>query len=582
MVLPPALIGVTGAAYLYQAADRLFAPGRPVQFRIPTRKGDLIVSAQSYNFDAKRGLLIAIRPHIIEPGGKVLGNAESVFVKDLYQVGKLAMVEVRRPVIHLRRDDKGGFPQLDLLPDQKGEPSKVGYQVKVFEPIVFFEDPDERGKWSAKATAPEVVIEGQGDRWLARADLAVEGIGRAKVRASRLADQDSEPVFKLEFSTANLRLTELWEHLRRTKDLADIPDARAVQARSLTARGQGWLEFVGKKVTWNTEKLVAHAEGVGYKGELLAQVIDLTGLLGHQGFEGDLKATNGAELGVDASGKVRWDGPQPEALAPWKGRLGRIEALPALVRKQIPNELAVNGTEAKGIFKAGKGVWQLETDLVAKKVAWTGEQATDAVASGVVSSSGWRLDLSEANYRGAKVKGSVGAIKDSLVGWISAPQAKLENLLPKGTGVSGTLNADVLIGGKLSKPSLTWRAAGPIKVLRDKVAFAGPFTATGNLEGNVLKVESASLAPGTESLVSVSGSYDLKTKRVSGESSGVGIPLSRLYTNLGGSGAWKLQFGGVWPKVAADGTAEVYGPVRKEPTSGGGRKVSPRQRRYRI
>ncbi|HXH60144.1 MAG TPA: hypothetical protein VNI20_02170, partial [Fimbriimonadaceae bacterium] len=120
---PTAVVAYWGGAYMARCVNTMSAPGVPIEYRYESDAGQMLVRAESYNFDLSKldGFINKVR--VYDPSGRMVASVDLV---DVGLDGDVVVARLSRPVVYVRRLADGSFDIAKMLPKALDEKSTGG------------------------------------------------------------------------------------------------------------------------------------------------------------------------------------------------------------------------------------------------------------------------------------------------------------------------------------------------------------------------------------------------------------------------------------------------------------------------
>lgn len=336
---PVAIVAFRAGVYLVQVGNYLSAPGAPVRWPIHSPRGDLILTADSYAFDARQGIIHLAHPRLNGPDGRTLARVNSIDLRVTITSGRLEQVVavVDGLDANVRREQDGRFEFQGFLPRTKQAPSTMRFDVIVRNARIAFEDRTLAKDESQFVTAPSLHVAGVGDGWTAVVSPTIAGCGVLPLTIDHASNGET-------LVSAHVKSAQLGDLVRRygkllPKDVADLN----VGAIAVTGPMTAWLDV--KQKPHFRVPIAVNAHKVRWRGYDAAAVV-LSGNLTEMGWEGQAKATNDG-LTASFTGSARWDKTftlNGDADATVRD----LNAIPGPIRSPIPKPFVALGVKAHG------------------------------------------------------------------------------------------------------------------------------------------------------------------------------------------------------------------------------------------
>lgn len=556
MVGPPVLVAVLGASYLASAVNLLTAPGAKVTLPIHTKNGDLIFKADAYTYDPGQGKIIAVKPKVWEPNGKLAFEAELLRVDNLYNSAAPIKVDASGVKAYLRRDKDGSLPQLKYLPEPKPTATPTAFSVVVHGASVQVDDFSWKGPYTLNATTTFVQVDGLGEDWVANAPVQVTSVGKANL--ALVGRKGGEVTADL--NNADLTLAELWQHIKTMPELAKQTEAQKWSATSLGFKGEAKVSYQAKKgLNFEADHAQITGTGLVRGGDLIASNAEFNGQLTDQDADGKLLVWS--PYRVEAEGSVDWSGKQPTSDLAFSFEAGNKQSVPKLLRDLLPPDANFQSMAGKGRLALGSKQW-LASNVSAQNLTYKGN--TIAAVSGLASVAANEVALRavKGSWNSTPVTAGLDIRNKSLSGFVNASRLDLGSVQQlKALGLSGNAQVGIKLAGTTDKPLISYRAKGDATYTKLKSPIQGKFQACGTADAKTFQIESATLEPSRGGLLAGNGSVNLASGIINGQVRAVGLQLGTLNPDLSGVTSAVAILGGTLKAPIATGQLELYEPA---------------------
>ncbi|MBX3118524.1 MAG: translocation/assembly module TamB domain-containing protein [Fimbriimonadaceae bacterium] len=562
LVAPILIFTFWGATYVFACFDQLLSPGKPLDVSIPTRSGDLRLKADRYSISIWQGALIADKVRIYEADGSLLAGADRLTAtmpgSDQQWNGPVN-VRVRGLQAVLKRNADRSFPALNYLPESTDEPSTTPFSVEIEGAKLTVEDDADGGLLTGEYRIGSAKVEGLGEQWVAKLDLARSGAA-GSILASLRQDPSSALVAEVEFLDA--QGADIVGKLAGIEDFKDEEWPRLISAKTLILNGKATLIFP-KDGDWTMKsRLDVQARGVAYGKDWQAQEANFLGEVRESGATGQIKAVAGGQP-ANFDGRADWSG-DLQIAGRASARVASLSRLPASLRKDIPAGADFSDASFEGwVGYHAKDGPSLTGEVKAAALQWQDESLRSP-----------RADLGYANGRlvadvrgGSVLGGTTSGILQyeektgKLSGELDVSNINLSSVGKKylDRGMKGTGQVSVLLNGTTDAPLIELRAHGLGSVViadnryspTSNIEFGGMFTEAG-LDIRRLKVYYG------ETAAMLTGQWDAKDGKLSIDGSVRRLQLEDWLENTTGTANAEITIAGTAEKPELSGFAEVY------------------------
>lgn len=513
----------------------------------------MVLTADSFSYNARRGTLLVINPVLKGPNG-LIASAKKIDATGLL-IGRTEevpiLVNLRESDLVLRRGTSGRFEFEDFLPKTPGPKSQVPFSVHLEGAKLKLIDQTGPTAWTEDVTIKHAVVDGVGQSWLANGDASIDGIGSATASVQNVPDQG----LYIKGRSTGLDLAPALRDFRMAREGAKIEWLKHLSVESVRASGPFALTVPANSALSLSLDATLHGTGIGYDQYRFSDAtfeghIGETGMAGRgtastPGLSGFYNGTFRWQNGVTLGAQVALKSPSVAESPPW-------------LKTLIPKDIALRGANYLGwiAYDSPHGI-VMDGDLVAQSGTAYGEPL-DRVAMQLHADSNLvRLGQMQALWHGSPVQGSleIGLKDRRLAGAFESPRVDLRQLATrfKRGGLSGSANAKVLIDGTTQDPRADFQANGNARY-QDKVH--GNFELAGSYKGRVLTV--------TRGIAHTQGGTLVMDGRVAADESvhmrveAVDLDINPFFPEAGGSGNFRGKVSGTLSHPRVAGVAEAY------------------------
>jgi hypothetical protein len=560
MVAPAALIAAFGVFYLRDSYEMLLAPGVPLEFRYASPEGPLMLRADSYRIEPREGLVRLERPRITDPDGVEVARAAYLRVRGIRLPLEQSRFEIAVSDLFVRivRLPDGRLQIQEFLPEPAEPDRAIAYTLRIRGMRGDFVDQTGVRVWSQGFTTPLFALDAHGDEWIASADAALAGIGRADLRIRRVAGVGT----LIEADTDRLEVARLLEHLRSTPEGREITPIRDLRARSLILTGPVRILLPeGDPVRIETQ-VQAFGTDVAF-GDHVASRVSFEGFVTQDGANGVLLADRpGFESRFE--GTLRW-AERTQVAGRFTAAGANERVLPEIVASALPPEVSFRtGVWSGWVGYDDRTGIDLRGRFTGERLSYAGEILNRPSLDLQYGRELLAVQVMEGRWQGALVRGGVQLDFESrrLEGALVAPSLTL-NPLAQRFGVpelTGTGSGSLIFTGTADRPRLEVRAMGDA-AYRDPGTgrtFRGQFEAATRWEDETLRLSRLVLF-GEPGLLAASGTVDPETGQMEIGVSGRGLIVQAFLPELRGTGAFEGRVAGTLGAPRAAGRLELFG-----------------------
>jgi len=563
LTAPVAVIAIWGGNYLLDCVRLLEAPGVPIELVYKTRGGSARLRAESYVLDWRRGTLRLDQPKLQDPKGGILAQLDHLVITGLrpeFGGQQVVRATARGLDARLVRLKSGRFEFEDFLPERKGPPGTIPFEIDLTDARVRLVDLAGPRRWEQLVTTNVVKVSGLGDDWVAASRVDARGIGVFPLRVQNVAN------FGLQIATVarDAELAPTIAHFVQTPPLRGTA-AADFRARSLRVSGPVRVFLPQSRAAQAETRLVARGEGVSYR-EYAADAVRFDGLVTSTGASGKVDARVGSNRGR-FDGSATWNGPLTAGGQLAASTPGR-DALPAWVRRLVPAELDYRGATFRGwVAYSENGCYRVSGRTAAASARYRDESIQNASADVSARPDGILLTSLKGTYSGQPIAGNLayGPKSGTLAGGFSAGRVQLDRVAARLglRGLMGTGELRATLAGTLERPDVAFSTRGQATYQYGGRRFdLGRFEADGRFRNNTVALQRG-LLDGPSGLVSASGSV--------GTEGAVGVDvvmrnfaLGTLDPRVAGRANGVARLAGTLDQPRASGYLEAYNVVYQD------------------
>ncbi|MBX7134529.1 MAG: translocation/assembly module TamB domain-containing protein [Fimbriimonadaceae bacterium] len=551
----PASMAVLCGAYAYDCFERVRAPGIPIKYVYLSETGEKIaVRASSYAIDPKNLTVRVYGARVDGPGGETAVKVDAIRIVNKDGRWDVFLSGVRGRVERL---PDGKYSFMRLLPKREESKDETPFRVFARDLELTYVDATAEPSLPQVVSAKRFRVEGAGPRVLALGEVDLRGLGKIPIRVSVAPDQ-----VEVRTKFVDSELVRALPHVRRWLDPALVRDWSPANADSLRATGPLRVVVAKDKPFLIDGDLRANATGL--------TVTDVVSG-GRATFTAKFDANQAAILGqvVEPRREASIDG--TIAYAEGFTIAGRVAAksssqadLWAPLRKALPRDVRFSVAEWSGVLAWNGKDFAADGDLKARTVIWQGE---------AIQGSAWRLAIDgdklaaktdRGTWSGIPFRGAIEVDFKSkrLNGWAKAERTDLGGLVRRfdGDHFAGSVSLQAVLTGTTERPSVALAAQGQAIFRPDNAAarYLGLFDARGRLDGDRVMLDRFALT-GTSGAANGYGTFDLKSKNLTGNFTAGGIDLREIHPDLTGTAFVASELSGTLENPILSGRAEVYG-----------------------
>lgn len=564
---PLSLIAYRASVYVREVFHALEDPGIPVELKYRSQTGDVItLRADHYIVSLKSKYVRVDHPQLLDSQGQIVADLRYVEARDLnYRNLGDQIIHVKGSDLNVRvtRLSSGKFDLTNFLPEKKGPPSTIPFDVVLSHVNATFIDEMGPKKWSQTVTTPEVRVTGLGDDWIASTTVSLKGIGTFPVDVEKVTGFG----IQAKTTTRGAELAPVWEHLNQTPPFAgtDYADARADSIRingPIRVFIPEGSDSKGPPPVAET-RLTVNARGVRWK-QYAADSAAFTGLVTGAGASGKIDATLGANRlyfggsavwtkGLQASGETRVESPQPSALPAW-------------LRKQIPDNANYQNASFSGwVAYRSSTDYRASGQVRATRLSFQNERVDNVNTTVSYAPGKLTANVRQATYMGKPVSGAftLNTTNQSLSGIVQSKNFDISIIGDrfKFKGLSGKGEVLAALGGTAAKPTIDISSQGTAALVQGGRKLSGRYDISGSYANNAVKVSRA-LLRGDFGLISASGAI--------GEKGDLGIKVvgrdlnpALIDSRVSGQANLTAKITGTATKPEVKGYVEAYNVAAK-------------------
>ncbi len=460
----------------------LEAPGVPIEYTYISKGGNLTLSAESYTLDIRRGVVLLKKIRIKDPKDKSIAEVDALVATGLDPFrGADQIVRVRGTNIRavLVRGKSGRFDFEDYLPETKGPPAQIPFEVTLDQCNVLFVDRTGPTEWQQSVSTPLVWVAGVGKKWTANATANLAGSGRIE---SKVQSFDTGAL-EVSGYTPGLELAPALAHFAWTPEGKAFKGLTDVRCKSFKAIGPFRISIpVGKSPNIETQ-LEATATNVSYGKYALARV-KFSGRVDANRLAGNIDTEMGGTRARFA-GSATW--------LPTRSVTGELvvtrtdsSSLPSWMLPFMPKGLTFHGADFHG-WIAGRSPkdFHIRGTASAADARYSNETIHNASLQIDAGPNKAAIDIKQATYENRPVNGGLklDLVRKTVQGVASIDQVDLLKLASRFGyhNVSGKAGVSAFFEGSLTDPKIQFvtHGFGQVSVDSKHAVSLGNFQATG-------------------------------------------------------------------------------------------------------
>lgn len=495
LVVPFALIAYRAAIYMRDTLHVLEAPGIPVELKYKSKSGDVVrLLADRYFIDLRHGYARVQEPRLIDPSGGIVASVDYIEVRDLKPFrpeDQIVHVRAAGVSAKLTRLRNGQFDVTRYLPESKGQPTKIPFEVTIDRARAELVDLMGAKPWRLTASTPSVNVSGMGQDWVAGAVVTASGIGKIPVRLQNVAGVGIQG----ETQVKDLELTPILAHFQTTDPIRKTELANA-SAESVKLSGPVRV-FVGTGAKPRVETRVkVRVRGAKFHQYAVDDAV-ASGLVTTDGFQGEVDANLGPNQ-AKFNGNVAWTkglvaGGRATVSTP------NVAALPVWVRTYVPKETTFQNGRFNGwvTYRSTKD-YGVSGDAVADEARYGADRLSGLDAHIRYIPGRLVADVRRANYQGQDIHGAVSLNTAGGQGLSATVVSRDLDLAPiaKRFGIEGLSGRGTIIAavaGTMKAPEIRGDVYGSAAFQRGKRLLKGRFDLSGAYTGKTIEIQRALL-----------------------------------------------------------------------------------------
>lgn len=506
MWAPPILLTSWAAMYLWDFFEYATAPGVPVAFEYDGPKGKVRVRAQSYAIDVTGRRAMATGLEVRSATNtRVVSVAHAVIEQDQNTVTRVHAHDVEAV---LERMPNGDFTFNDIMPkapEAKGPEAAV--QVEADNVVLKYIDRT-RGIVTLNGRTDRMIANGFGSGWLVNGTVSFARVGAIPLQVLIGPDNLYEVDLGLRDTEAAPLLPVIERYMRKDERLPfSLKSARLDGKLQLTGAAGAAVRSYGV-VRVRAGGLTAS----DFRAEKLLGSLKLYGERATGAFD-----AHGSGLELDAD-RFAFDWSKgPKVYAQGEARLADIAEVPRQWRRGLPHKIAVGAGAFKGEAGWQGNRWQVNGDVTASKLSFSGEQVSGLQLKLAASERSMVGRVDRARWSGASLTGAfnfsprTGAMDAFL-------ESKAVNLAPLARRtqmpLSGSGNLRVAISSPNGKSQLWVSSSGQARYRLDNgKLISGKYETRLSGTPDRLNLDQAILK-GQEGMLAATGNIHLRSKHL--------------------------------------------------------------------
>ncbi|MEA2551914.1 MAG: translocation and assembly module TamB [Fimbriimonadaceae bacterium] len=560
IILVPLLIAYRGYIFLRECFRTLAAPGTGVEFNYQARKGAVLhITAEAYSYLWSTGTLHIIRPKLRDTHGDLLASAASARVNGIKIGGNdpidAAVRDVKAKLVRLQN---GHFAFEEYLPEKTPQTQNRPYHVRIDDADLQYVDLSGKDRFSQRAVAELLNVEGRGEDWITYGRLALPGVGVADTSVQRYRNTG----LVIALTSDRLYLGRVLTHFRTTPEGLTLEPLKKIYADTVVAYGPVRLFVPDNKPFTLASAVKVVGTNVVYDGTDRFRTASFDGLVTGDGASGTLGLDRGTSKAVfvgamDWSKETRFAGNISAQLA------SKADIPPSLI-KPIPANVRFFGTSGNGWLSFDpKAGFRYDGGLHAATLYVSGHRF-DSVNGVMRAGNGLvRIQSATGVWQSSQLQGDLAYFPSTkeLRGKVEGNGVQLASFARTANlkGVRGTANAQALLTGSIDAPLLALRASGTgsFKAPGARKAVVGDFTAAGSYLNGGLELTSVAIDTKTGTVAATGRANTKGTLALNVAARGVS--LEAFNTLVGGSASFSGQVTGTLSNPTIAGRAQVVG-----------------------
>ncbi len=552
--VPAVILAVWGGAYVVRCANALAAPGVPVEYRYMSQRGEMLITAEAYNFDFETLQGFVQRVHVYGPNGDEVASADMI---DFALDGDVSIIRLNDPLIRAKRLKDGSLDVLGMLPfDEKKELTGGAFRIVTSRGVIEFSD-ESLDEPPIRITLLNAGVDGAGGTYMFRADLSAmslnaSGGGSFTEKGKLIADariEKSELKPLLVYLSPFLDKELLGEFASIKADSLVVdgvfsawsdPDSGLVLTGTGTIEGRGVTTAETLRNATVVAKVSVDSAGLVFKGTASQKGISAT-------FDGTIRTGDkfhmtGA-LMVDAESE---------------------SSLPPLVADYIEPGVTFKGAAFDGNMDTDGEQFLFDGAISVAEINYGGETTTNVAGRVRLDQERIVAQFDRGEWSGVEYSGAAQVIfkTGALSGGIESKRGRIEPIAQRfGTDrIRGVASINAVLVGTISEPAaeIYARGSGGVLVANGPLTSLGEFELRGRIDGNGGYVERLT-TDGQNGTLSAHGSIMWEDGALDFVVNGGGLDVSAASDNLKGLGFLKATVGGTRENPKAEGRLEVYG-----------------------
>ncbi len=508
----------------------LEAPGVSVVYQYQTKSGPLTLSASSYSFDVHHGVIKLWNVKLTDPKGAIIAQADSIRATGLDPKRGADQV-IRMDANHfsgrLVREKNGRFAFQDFLPEHKGAPSEIPYEISISDSHLDYVDRTGPSEWIRSIDSPEVHVSGVGQDWVASSQANIQNAGIASLRISNLPNKGLQ--IEGETSKQGLEVASLVTHFLETPDSSRLKDLRSFRVGTLNIKGPFSLAIPtsGQNPEFKAN-LETSGTNIAFKQYSLSKG-SFSGLVDQKGLKGTLQASQ-ASTQIAFSGSADWSRTfSVGGSLSVKG--ADSKQLPSWVKNYLPSGVGFQGGQFSGwITYLSPKNYRLVGDVASSQVRYLSDEVDHPSLSVDVDPQRLVAKVKNADYDHQPIWGSIRVdLKTKVISGVASTRNLNIGKVASRFGyrqLSGISDVTASFGGTLSDPKVAFSSHGSGAVTIDKkhTLSLGHFEGVGTYQAGYLHLDRG-VFDTSEGLLTATGTL--------GNSGGLGLKVVVRGVQLG-------------------------------------------------
>lgn len=552
--LPAVLLLVWGGFYVADCVQALTAPGVPVEYRYNSELGEMLVVADSYQFDIETMQGFVQRVRVIAPDGSEVASTDMI---DILFDGNVAVMRLNDPRIRVRRLEDGRFDVFDMLPVREEEEITGGaFRLVANNAVIEYSDANVDAA-PITLTLTDVGVDGAAGTFLFKSALAFDGVSG---RIGGSFEDDGRLIADVSVQEGDV--APLLGYLRPFLSYEAFDEYAYLDADSLVVDGSARVWSHPESGTDITGNMTIEGRGITTPRTLRNATLSASVSDHGRGVFVDGTASQPG-LTADFVGTVLF-GEEFRMTGDLTATSTNRGTLPALLADFVDPTLEYRNARYEGKVDTTGEEFLFVGDLSADEASYGGETTTDVLAHVRLHHEGIVARFERGTWAGVDYAGAVSVDFESgqLSGGVETERGRLEPLAEHfGTDkLKGIVAISAVIGGTVEAPfaELYARGSGGVQLTDGPLTSIGVFEARGRLdnEGFFLQRLTSSSQNGA---FAAEGSMRWSDGSLALTVSGGGLDLSSFSDDMRGIGFVKANIAGTRDAPEAAGRVEVYG-----------------------